>query len=147
MTTGGVLILAVVAFSIVAGMARGTLRPTLGEAPEKWIGNDVRRARSGQLAPHMVIVMHLTMWLDVITIATGIPIILVIANNRADHAPQDTTHGGTCARSNARNDRTRDRAGSGAYDRSSSAAGNDMISVGVANTTSQGKTAHGNDRD
>jgi hypothetical protein len=79
--------------------------------------------------------MHLTMWLDVITIATGIPIILVIANNRTDHAPSDTTHGGTCARSNARNDRTRDRAGSGAYDPSSSAAGNDMISVGVANTT------------
>jgi hypothetical protein len=35
----------------------------------------------------MVIVMHLTVLVDVITIAAGIAIILVIADRRADHAP------------------------------------------------------------
>jgi hypothetical protein len=91
--------------------------------------------------------MHLALLVDVVTISTAIAIILAIAYNCADHATQYATHGGTCPCPEPGYDRTRDGAGSGADYRSGGAAGNHMISVGVAGTTSQDKTAHGSGGD
>ena len=100
-----------------------------------------------RLALHTIIVMHLALLVDVVTVAAAIAIILAIADNGADHAAQYAAHGGprTCPETGY--DRTRDGAGSGTDHRSGGATGNHMISVGVAGTTSQGKAARGSGGD
>jgi hypothetical protein len=95
----------------------------------------------------MVVVVNLPLLIDVITITAGIPVILVIPDNRADHPAQHAAHGRTCSGSDSRDDRTCYGSGSGADDRSGSAAGNYMIPVGVAGASAQGKAAHGNGGD
>jgi len=80
--------------------------------------------------------MHLVMLIDVVTIASGIAIILAVADDRTDHASQNAAKRCTRAGSEARYHRTRDGAGAGANDGPSGAAGHDMISVGVAGAAS-----------